>query len=97
MPQRTTGFGSGANKPYLWLSINPLRPPAKAKHTYRLGRRAYGDVILFPLPKAYEDGGFQGYGPKGKSYDWKSWDGKPHGYEGLLVDNYQALLVVLTR
>ena len=64
---------------------------------YQLGRRADGDAILFPMLKAYEDGGFQGFGPNGKSYDWKSWDGAPHGYEGLLVDNYQALLAVLTR
>jgi hypothetical protein len=64
---------------------------------YRLGRRAEGDTILFPMLKGYEDGGFQGFGPNGKSYDWKSWDGAPHGYEGLLVDNYQALLAVLAR
>jgi hypothetical protein len=31
------------------------------------------------------------------AYDWKSWDGTPHGYEGLLVDNYQAMLAALTR
>ena len=64
---------------------------------YKLGRRAEGDAILFPMLAAYEEGGFQGYGPNGKSYDWKSWDGVPHGYEGLLVDNYQALLAVLSR
>jgi len=64
---------------------------------YQLGRRAEGDAILFPMLKGYEDGGFQGFGPHGKSYDWKSWDGAPHGYEGLLVDNYQALLAVLAR
>jgi hypothetical protein len=64
---------------------------------YQLGRRADGDAILFPLLKGYEDGGFQGFAPNGKSYDWKSWDGAPHGYEGLLVDNFQALLAVLSR
>jgi hypothetical protein len=64
---------------------------------YQLGRRADGDRILFPMLKAYEDGAFQGFGPNGKSYDWKSWNGTPYGYEGILVDNYQALLAVLTR
>lgn len=64
---------------------------------YQLGRRAEGDAILIPMLKSYEEGGFQGYGPNGRSYDWKSWDGAPHGYEGLLVDNYQALLTVLSR
>ncbi len=64
---------------------------------YQLGRRADADAILFPLLEGYEKGGFQGFGPNGKSYDWKSWDGAPHGYEGYLVDNYQALLTVLSR
>jgi hypothetical protein len=64
---------------------------------YQLGRRADADAILFPLLEGYEKGGFQGFGPNGKSYDWKSWDGSPHGYEGFLVDNYQALLAVLSR
>jgi hypothetical protein len=64
---------------------------------YQLGRRADADAMMFPLLEGYEKGGFQGFGPDGKSYDWKSWDGAPHGYEGILVDNYQALLAVLSR
>jgi len=64
---------------------------------YQLGRRADADAMLFPLLEGYEKGGFQGFGPNGKSYDWKSWDGAPHGYEGILVDDYQALLAVLSR
>jgi len=42
-------------------------------------------------------GGFSGTAPNGRSYDWKSWDGKPYGYEGLLVDGYLTLLAVLSR
>jgi hypothetical protein len=64
---------------------------------YDLGRRQDGDAILFPLLEGYEQGGFQGFGPNNMSYDWKTWDGVPWGYEGLLVDNYQALLAVLSR
>jgi hypothetical protein len=64
---------------------------------YGLGRREEADTILFPLLRGYEGGGFQGHGPNGMTYDWKAWDGTPHGYEGLLVDNYQALLAVLSR
>ena len=64
---------------------------------YSLGRRKEADAILFPLLKGYEKGGFQGFGPNDLSYDWKTWDGVPWGYEGLLVDNYQALLGVLAR
>ena len=52
---------------------------------YSLGRGKDADAMLFPLLAAYEKGGFQGFGPNGKSYDWKAWDGTPHGYEGLLV------------
>jgi hypothetical protein len=64
---------------------------------YQLGRRAAADAILFPMLHAYEEGGFQGHGANGMTYDWKAWDGTPHGYEGLLVDDYQALLAVLSR
>jgi hypothetical protein len=64
---------------------------------YQLGRHEQADAILFPMLRAFEEGGFQGRGPNGKTYDWKAWDGTPHGYEGLLVDGYQALLAVFSR
>jgi hypothetical protein len=64
---------------------------------YQLGRREQADAILFPMLRAFEEGGFQGRGASGLTNDWKAWDGTPHGYEGLLVDGYQALLVVLSR
>ena len=64
---------------------------------YQLGRHEEADAILFPMLRAFEEGGFQGRGPNGKTYDWKAWDGTPNGYEGLLVDGYQALLAVLSR
>jgi hypothetical protein len=47
--------------------------------------------------EGFEKGGFQGFGPNDMTYDWKAWDGTAHGYEGLLVDGYQALLAVLSR
>ena len=44
----------------------------------------------------YAAGKFQGFDPKsGRSVDWRDWQGGGHGYEGLLVDNYHALLAVL--
>jgi hypothetical protein len=61
---------------------------------YQLGRRADADRILFPLLEGFEKGNFQGFGPGGLTYDWRAWDGAPHGYEGLLVDNFLALLAV---
>jgi hypothetical protein len=62
-----------------------------------LGRRQEADAMLFPMLRGFEEGVFQGRGPNGKTYDWKAWDGTPNGYEGLLVDNYMALLAVLSR
>ena len=40
----------------------------------------------------YAGGEFQGFGENGMSRDWRAWKGGCHGYEGLLVDNYHALL-----
>ena len=64
---------------------------------YQLGRRAEADANLLPMLHSFEDGGFQGSSPNGRSYDWKSWDGKPHRYDGLLVDGQMTLLAVLSR
>jgi hypothetical protein len=60
-----------------------------------LGRHREADSILFPILKAFEDGKFQGRAPNGLTYDWTAWDGTAHGYEGLLVDNYLALLAAM--
>ncbi len=64
---------------------------------YDLGRIQDGDRILFPMLDAFAKGDFQGFGDNGMSKDWKTWNGQPHGYEGLLNDNYYALLAVLDR
>ncbi len=64
---------------------------------YRLGRHDEADQILFPILASVEQRGFSGRGPNGMTYDWKSWDGTPWGYEGFLVDNYYVLLAALTR
>ena len=63
---------------------------------YAIGKRAEADRILFPMLAGFEDGGFQGRGANGLTKDWKSWDGTPRGYEGILVDNYYTFLAVLT-
>lgn len=64
---------------------------------YHLGRIDDGDRILFPMLHSFAQGGFQGFGKNNKSRDWKMWDGTCKGYEGLLNDNYYALLAVLDR
>jgi len=78
----------GATACYAYFTIQAL---------YQLGRHEEADAILFPMLYAFEQGGFQGRASNGMTYDWKAWDGTPHGYEGLLVDGYQALLAVLSR
>jgi hypothetical protein len=61
---------------------------------YKLGRRDEADRILFPMLEAYDRGTFQD--GVGSGVDWKTWEGKACGYEGMLVDNYYPLLAVLT-
>jgi hypothetical protein len=77
---------------------------ASANHTYyllsafyKLGRQKDGDMILLPILNSFNECGFSGFEGPWLSYDWMSWDGKPHGYEGLLVDNYLAVKAVLVR
>jgi hypothetical protein len=62
-----------------------------------LGRRDEADTILFPMLQEYARGGFEGRGAKGRSNDWRMWDGTPMGYEGFLTDNYYTLLAVPLR
>jgi hypothetical protein len=66
------------------------------KALYKLGRTEDARRIFNPMQSAYAAGGFQGSDSRtGRTYDWRDWKGGAHGYEGLLVDNYYALLAVL--
>ncbi len=65
------------------------------KALIKLGRIEDARRIFHPMLAAYARGEFQGFEPGGGSYDWRDWAGHGHGYEGLLVDNYHALLAVL--
>ncbi len=76
----------GATACYAYFTIQALR---------KLGRNKEADAILFPMLKSFEDGGFQGRGHSGLTYDWTAWDGTPYGYEGLLVDGYLTLLAAM--
>ncbi|MEI6198122.1 MAG: hypothetical protein WCS42_27715, partial [Verrucomicrobiota bacterium] len=51
--------------------------------------------IFDPMLAGYAAGEFQGFDANGRSRDWREWKGCGHGYEGMLVDNYHALLAVL--
>jgi hypothetical protein len=65
------------------------------KALYQLGRVEDARRIFHPMLEGYARGEFQGFDKSGMSLDWRDWKGGGHGYEGLLVDNYQALLAVL--
>ncbi len=65
------------------------------KALYRLGRVGDARRIFHPMLQGYACGEFQGFGANGMSRDWRDWKGGCHGYEGLLVDNYHALLAVM--
>ena len=65
------------------------------KALYRLGRAGDARRIFYPMLAGYSRGEFQGFCADGRSRDWRDWRGGCHGYEGLLVDNYHALLAVL--
>ena len=64
---------------------------------YDLGRKTEADGILFPMLEEYGRCGFEGRDAKGRSYDWRRWDGTAMGYEGLLTDNYYTMLAVPLR
>ncbi|MEI7807694.1 MAG: hypothetical protein WCJ07_04320, partial [Verrucomicrobiota bacterium] len=65
------------------------------KALYQLGRIGDARRIFDPMLTGYAAGKFQGFDVTGRSLDWRDWKGGGHGYEGLLVDNYHALLAVL--
>jgi hypothetical protein len=77
----------GATACYAYYTIQAL---------HDLGRVKEANAILYPMLKSFEDGRFQGRGPNGMTYDWTTWDGTPHGYEGLLVDGYLTLLAAIS-
>jgi hypothetical protein len=76
----------GATGCWCYYTVKALR---------QLGRVEDARRIFHPMLDSYARGGFQGFDASGRSVDWRNWQGGGHGYEGLLVDNYHALLAVL--
>jgi hypothetical protein len=91
-PDNADGFqnyeNAGATGSFAFFTLAAL---------YDLGRNAEADKILFAMLDGYGRCGFEGKGAKGRSNDWRRWDGTPMGYEGYLTDNYYALLAVPLR
>jgi len=92
LPDNSDGFqnyeNAGATGSFAFFTLAAL---------YDLGRKEEADRILFPMLDEYGRCGFEGRDKKGRSNDWRRWDGVPMGYEGYLTDNYYALLAVLLR
>ncbi len=92
LPDNSDGFqnyeNGGATACFAFFTLAAL---------YDLGRKAEADKIFFPMLKGFGECGFSGRGAKGRSNDWRRWDGTPMGYEGYLADNYYALLAVPLR
>jgi hypothetical protein len=91
-PDNSDGFqnyeNGGATGSFAFFTLAAL---------YDLGRQAEADQILFPMLDTYGECGFEGHDAAGRSPDWRRWDGTAMGYEGLLTDNYYALLAVPLR
>jgi hypothetical protein len=92
LPDNSDGFqnyeNGGATGCFVFFTLAAL---------YDLRRKAEADKILFAMLGEYDRGGFEGRGAKGRSNDWRRWDGTPMGYEGFLSDNYYTLLSVPLR
>jgi len=91
-PDNSDGFenyeNGGATGAFAFFTLAAL---------YDLGRKAEADEILFAMLDEYGQNGFQQRDAAGQSTDWRRWDGTPKGYEGLLTDDYYALLAVPLR
>lgn len=93
-PNTIFGYGSfqtyengGATGDFAYFTIHAL---------FKLGMVKEAEEILMPMLESYKENSFQGFcTDNNMTKDWKSWEGKCSGYEGLLVDNYLPLLAVL--
>lgn len=92
LPDNSDGFenyeNGGATGAFAFFTLAAL---------YDLGRKAEADKILFDMLDEYGINGFSQRAADGTSTDWRRWDGTPKGYEGLLTDDYYALLAVPLR
>ncbi len=92
LPDNSDGFenyeNGGATGCFAFFTLAAL---------YDLGRKEEADRILFAMLGEFDHCGFEGFDAKGRSYDWRRWDGTAMGGEGFLADNYYTLLAVPLR
>jgi hypothetical protein len=59
------------------------------------GRKKRAAELMRAMLQSYANNSFLGFGENGMSKDWRDWNGGCHGYEGLLTDNFMALLCIV--
>ena len=78
---------------------NGGRTHSQARHfvgaLYRVGMTREADLLLARLCEGLADADV--FGGSGSGLDWRYWDGRPCGYEGLLTDQFGILAVALER
>lgn len=78
---------------------NGGRTHAQARHfvmaLYRCGLTTEADRLLFELCRGYAEA--RVFGGNQSGVDWRSWDDRPCGYEGLLTDQFGMLEVIFHR
>ena len=75
----------GATGCWVYYTIQALR---------KTGRNAGAAKLIRAMLNSYSNDSFLGFGDNGMSKDWRDWNGGCHGYEGLLAENFMALLCV---
>lgn len=78
---------------------NGGRTHAQARHfvnaLYQIGMTDEADHLLERLCRGLADG--RTYGGSKSGIDWRYWDGRPCGYEGLLTDQFGVIAAALER
>jgi len=76
----------GATGCWVYYTIQALRKTGRDESAAKLTRA---------MLNSYSNDSFLGFGSDGMSKDWRDWNGGCHGYEGLLAENFMALLCAL--
>jgi len=62
---------------------------------YRVGMTNEADRVLQGLSSSLASGA--AFGGCGTGMEWRSWDGLPTGYEGILTDQFGVLALIVDR
>ncbi|MBN2151007.1 MAG: hypothetical protein JW839_06165, partial [Candidatus Lokiarchaeota archaeon] len=62
---------------------------------YKAGMVEEGDALLEKLAEGMADG--SAFGGVGSGVDWRTWEGRPCGYEGILCDQFGIIVPAMDR